>query len=83
MECVAVPDIVLPAAAKAEELLVADKKKAEAMRMYQALFAKTAKEDCAIEIRRETSNYKLGARLADLLKEAGNKAAAEKIMSGL
>jgi transglutaminase-like putative cysteine protease len=83
MECVIVPDIVLPAAAKAEKLLEADKKKVEAMRMYQALFAKTAKEDCALEIRRETSNYKLGARLADLLKEAGNKDAAERIMSSL
>jgi len=83
MECVIVPDIVLPAAAKAEELLVADKKKVDAMRMYQALYAKTAKEDCALEIRRETSNYKLGARLADLLKEAGNKDAAERIMSSL
>jgi hypothetical protein len=83
MECVIVPDIVLPAAAKAEELLVADKKKVDAMRMYQALFAKTTKEDCALEIRKETSNYKLGARLADLLKEAGNKDAAERIMSSL
>jgi transglutaminase-like putative cysteine protease len=83
MECVAVPDIVLPAAAKAEELLVADKKKDEAMRMYQALFAKTSKEDCALEIRKETSNYKLGTRLAELLREAGNKDAAEKIMSSL
>jgi len=83
MECVVVPDIVLPAAAKAEELLVADKKKPDALRMYQALFAKTSKEDCSIEFRRETSNYKLGTRLADLLKEAGNKAVAEQIMSSL
>jgi len=83
VECVIVPDIVLPAAAKAEELLMADQRKAEAMRMYQALFAKTAKEDCAVEIRRETSNYKLGTRLADLLREAGNNAAAERIMSSL
>jgi hypothetical protein len=83
MECVIVPDIVLPAAAKAEELLVADKKKAEAMRMYQVLFAKTTKEDCSIEFRKETSNYKLGTRLADLLKEAGNKEMAERIKSSL
>jgi hypothetical protein len=83
MECVVVPDIVLPAAAKAEELLVADKRKPEAMRMYQSLYAKTTKEDCALEIRKETSNYKLGARLAELLREAGNKDAAEKIMSSL
>ncbi len=83
VECIAVPDIVLPAAAKAEELLVADKRKPEAMRMYQSLYAKTTKEDCALEIRKQTSNYKLGAHLADLLKETGNKEAAEKIMSSL
>ncbi len=83
MECVIVPDVVLPAASKAEELLVANNKKAEAMRMYQALFAKTTRSDAAAEIRRETSNYKLGARLAELLKQAGNTAAAQQIESSL
>ena len=83
MQCVIVPDVVLPAASKAEELLVANNRKSEAMRMYQALFAKTSRSDAASEIRRETSNYKLGAHLAKLLRQAGNTAGAERIMSSL
>ena len=83
-QCLAVPDIVLPAAARAEELLVADNKQAAAMRLYYTLFRRTAKEkDTAEEIRKQTPHYQLGTRLAEMLREAGKDAAAEKITAGL
>ncbi len=83
-QCIVVPDVVLPAAAKAEELLVANDKKAHVLRLYQKLFAKTTRSPgAALEVRKQTSNYKLGKKLVDLLKANGKFQAAEQIRASL
>jgi hypothetical protein len=82
-DCIQVPDVALRAAAACEELLSTDNKKAAAVRLYQNLFAKTQKEDCAEEFRKQTSHYKLGTRLAELLRDSGKADAADKITAGL
>jgi hypothetical protein len=82
-DCIQVPEVALRAASACEELLTTENKAAAALRLYQTLFAKTRKEDCAEEFRKQTSNYKLGTRLAELLRDAGQAGAADKITAGL
>ena len=84
MQCIQVPDVAIPAAARAEELLLAENKQPAALRMYYTLFERTPKEvDAAAEIRKSTPHYKFGTRLAELLRQAGKTAAADRITSNL
>ena len=84
VECIQVPSIVIPAAARAEELLVAENRRSAALRMYNMLFRKTSKRTSASEeVRRGTSHYKLGTRLAELLRAAGKAEAAKRITASL
>jgi hypothetical protein len=82
-DCIQVPEIALRAASACEDLLSTENKKGAALKLYQTLFAKTQKEDCAEEFRKQTSHYKLGTRLAELLRDAGQAAAADKITASL
>lgn len=84
VQCIQVPDIAFPAAARAEEILVAENQRSAALRMYAMLFGKTPKEtDAAAEIRKSTPHYRFGTRLAELLRQAGKAAAADRIISDL
>ncbi len=84
LQCIQVPDVAVPAAARAEELLLAENKQSTALRMYYTLFGRTSKEaDAAAEIRESTPHYKFGTRLAELLRRAGKTAAADRIISNL
>jgi len=81
--CLNVPGVVVPAAEKAEKLLADDDKSTKAIAMYQQLWARTARTSSNPEVRRQTSHYRLGQRLAELLKRSGNAAAAEQVLRGL
>jgi len=84
VQCIQVPDIAVPAAARAEEILLEENQRSAALRMYAMLFGKTVKRtDAAVEIRKSTPHYQFGTRLAELLRQAGKAAAAERILSNL
>jgi len=83
MQGVMVPRVVMAAAQKAEEVLSSQGQDKMILRLYQALFSKTRKRDCAEEFRKQTSHYRLGSRLADMLRSAGKAAMAERITASL
>ena len=84
VECIQVPDVVMQAAASAEEILLAEGKQPAAMQMYYMLFGRAGADSrAAEEIRRGTPRYRLGKRLAEMLREAGKPEAAEKILAQL
>jgi hypothetical protein len=80
-QCADVADIVMPASAKAEELMRAagDRGRDAAINLYSRLFGMTHADDSAF--REETSHYMLGSKLADLLAEAGKDAEAKKVLA--
>ena len=70
-ECINVPEVVLKATKRAEELLAAMDQTGKAIQMYMTLFSKTRPEKTASAFQQQTSHYQLGKRLAELLEAAG------------
>jgi len=84
LQCIQVPDIAIPAAEKAEEILLAQDQPKVLLKMYYTLFGSTRKEmGASDELRKRTPNYKFGLRLAELLRAAGKGDMADKIVGGL
>ncbi len=78
-----VPETVLRATRRAEELLVEGGRKDMAISMYSKLFAQTRARNIAGVFQQQTSHYQLGSRLAVLLEQEGRAAEAQKIRAGL
>jgi hypothetical protein len=78
--CVQVAEIVVTAAAKAEEVYVQSKRREAAIQMYQRLFKSTKDDPQAGIFRNQTSHYQLGLRLAELLKQAGRSSDADRVL---
>ena len=76
-------EVVVQAARRAEELLLAGNRRDEAIGLYRDLFAKTEKQDVSGYFRAQTSHFQLGNRLADLLATAGRPREAEKVRAQL
>lgn len=74
-----VPEVALKATGRAEELLLAANRRDMAIQMYSKLFAKTKREKVASVFREQTSHYRLGKRLVDLLEDAGRTDDARSI----
>ena len=74
-----VPEVVLKATGRAEEMLVAANRRDVAIQMYRRLFAETRPRKVATAFREQTSYYRLGKRLADLLEDAGRADEAKRI----
>ena len=73
------PEVALKATGRAEEMLLAADRRDVAIQMYGKLFAKTKREKVASAFRQQTSHYRLGKRLADLLEDAGRLDEAKSI----
>ena len=74
---VKIAEVVVPAARKAETLLVEVGHRKKAISMYKKLFARTKKERSIAS--EQTAYYRLGVRLAELLAAEGKDDEAEKI----
>ena len=78
-----VPDAVITATRRAEEILLKGNRPDMAIGMYRKLFAMTRPEDAATAFRKQTSYYRLGSRLADLLEAQGKADEARRIRVSL
>jgi len=74
-----VPDVALTATAKAESVFRKAKKLDQAIRMYKRLWASTSNTGGQNIAKSQTVYYQFGARLAKLLEETGNEAAAKAV----
>lgn len=76
--CVNLAAVVVPAAKKAEKLLMESKRPELTIAMYRRLYDKAKKVKAAQP--QSSARYKLGYRLAQLLAMSGNKKAAADVM---
>jgi len=72
-------EIVLIAANRAGDLMLADKHRDQAVAFYRQLFEQTPKPEFSGGYQ-QTAYYQLGKRLADLLNEDGQADAARKVL---
>jgi hypothetical protein len=77
--CVDLAQIVVPAAARAEAILLENNQRDPAIRLYSQLFSKTRKSQAAEMFRQQSAHYQLGDRLAKLLESAGQPDAAKRV----
>ena len=79
LRCIDLAEVVLEASARAEGLLIENKRRDLAIAMYRKLFSKAQKERVADDIRPMTAHYQLGKRLAQLLRDAGQNQEAQQV----
>jgi len=77
VRCADLAEIVLAASAQAEAMLIGVRRRDLAIKMYAKLYRKAKKRRSAF--RSQTAHYQLGKRLADLLIDDGQEAAAQRI----
>lgn len=75
-----IAEVVLPAAAGAEGLLAEAGRGDQAIRMYTRLYEMQSREGVDSAFREQTARYRLGLRLADLLRGAGHAEQAERVL---
>ena len=76
--CINLAAVVVPAAKKAEDLLMESKRPELTIVMYRRLYDKAKKVKAAQP--QSSARYKLGYRLAQLLAMSGNRRAAAEII---
>lgn len=80
--CINVPEVVMPAAAKAEAILMAQPKGQDAaIRLYASLFASTRVDRTAAMFQAATTHYQLGKKLGESLLQAGRESEARSILN--
>ncbi len=79
--CIDVAEVVLPAATRAEGLLTNANRRDLVIKMYQRLFERARMP--RVRPRNGTIRYKLGSRLVQLLRDAGQRSAAERMQKRL
>jgi len=77
LRCVDLAEVVLKASGRMEALLVDGGRRDMAIRMYTTLFRRARKRSGSF--RYQTSHYQLGKRLAQLLRDAGDKVSAKRV----
>jgi len=75
-----VPAVVMRASSQAEQILAARGEIEQAIRMYTRLMELTKRFASTSAFRSQTSYYRIGKRLAALLKDAGREKQAESIL---
>jgi tetratricopeptide (TPR) repeat protein len=81
IRAIRIAEVVLEASRRAESLLVDARRRDMAINMYKKLFSKAEKETTAF--RDQTAHYQLGMRLAQLLRDDGQEAAARRVLEKL
>jgi tetratricopeptide (TPR) repeat protein len=78
---VALCEIVVKAAARAEEIYEETKRPDAAVKLYQRLFSAARRDPMAGIFRNQTSHYQLGRRLAELLEKSGQGQQARAVLT--
>ncbi len=76
-------EVLLLAAGKAEKLLRDADRLDDAIRMYARLFQQSRTQRIAPQFAASTARYRLGLRLAQLLKEAGQDQQAQQVLRSI